>query len=426
MVALQILSKILHTHDLSMLEEYLLPDEAFVGYENELAFIKEHYKKYDNVPDEATFLSNFPEFTLVEVTENNDYLADKLREEYLYYQSVPVVQKVAELLKTDSNAAVEYMLQAVKSLQPTYNLGGTDIISTVEARYEAYINRGTDGNEWMYSTGFQELDDIIGGIRTSEELFVIVARINQGKSWLLEKICTHVWQLGFTIGYISPEMSPDSVGYRFDTLYKHISNKELMWGKKKSESEMYKTYAEELKKSKNSFVVATPSDFDKKITITKLRRWVKQYKLNLLAVDGITYLTDERGKRGDNMTTTLTHISEDLMSLSCELEIPILVVVQANRGGVTSSEESGTPELEHIKDSDGIGANASHVISLKQKKDNILEIRTIKNRNGAVNKSVWYYWDIDTGVFDYCESPSSDRTTSEPKEKQDQSKKLIK
>ena len=332
---------------------------------------------------------------------------------------MPVVQKVAELLKTDSNAAVEYMLQAVKSLQPNYTLGGTDIIQSVDTRYEAYINRGEDGNTWMYSTGFEELDDIIGGIRTSEELFVIVARINQGKSWLLEKICVHVWQLGFIIGYISPEMSPDSVGYRFDTLYKHMSNKELMWGKNKAEAENYKTYAEELKARKNSFVVATPADFDKKITITKLRRWIKQYKLNLLAIDGITYLTDERGKRGDNMTTTLTHISEDLMSLSCELEIPILVVVQANRGGVTSAEDGGTPELEHIKDSDGIGANASHVMALKQRKDNILEIGIKKNRNGLVNKSVLYYWDIDTGNFEYCDDPGSERQASnkEPKER---------
>lgn len=399
MVSLQIISKILHTHDLSILETYLLPDEAFVGYENELAFIKEHYKKYDNVPDEATFLSSFPEFTLVEVTENDEYLADKLREEYLYYKAVPVVQKVAELLRSDSNAAVEYMLQSVKNLQPNYSLGGVDIISSVQDRYDSYLERGNDGNSWVYSTGFEELDDIIGGIRTKEELFVITARINQGKSWILEKICAHVWQLGFTVGFVSPEMSAESVGFRFDTLFKHFSNKELMWGNSKND---YSEYIDEIKSHKNQFVVATPIDFDRKITVTKLRRWIKQHHLNLLAIDGITYLTDERAKRGDNKTTTLTNISEDLITLSVELELPILIVVQANRNGITTEEEDGTPELEHIKDSDGIGANATHVISLRQKNDDILEIGVKKNRNGPVNKSVKYKWHIDTGEFEYC------------------------
>mgnify|MGYP002528563679 CR=1 FL=1 len=140
-----------------------------------------------------------------------------------------------------------------------------------------------------------------------------------------------------------------------------------MWGNGEVTEEQYAEYVNELKQRQNKFVVATPVDFDRKITVSKLRKWIKQYKLDVIAIDGITYMHDERGKKGDNKTERLTNISEDLMSLSNELQIPIIVVVQANREGVT--EEDDTPELHNIKDSDGIGANASKVLSIKQSKE---------------------------------------------------------
>ena len=132
MVSLQIISKILATKDSSIITDNMLTEDFFIGYTDEYRFIIQHEKDYGAVPDKATFLSKFPDVELVEVTESDKYLVDTIREEYLYYKSVPVVQKIAELLKTDSNAAAEYMIQAVKELQPTYRLGGTDIISQAE------------------------------------------------------------------------------------------------------------------------------------------------------------------------------------------------------------------------------------------------------------------------------------------------------
>lgn len=417
MVALQIISKILATHDDSILENNLLTVDYFKGYEDAYNYIQEHKKQYGNIPDTATFLAHddfADRYELVDVTESDRYLVDTIREEYLYYKSVPVVQKIAELLKTDSNAAAEYMLQAVKELQPTYRLGGTDIISQAEERYKQFVDRKTNQDEWFFTTGFEELDDLIHGIQREEELFVIFARTNQGKSWILEKICTHVWELGFNIGYISPEMGSKSVGYRFDTLYKNFSNKGLMWGKDTIDEAQYREYIENLKQNnENRFITATPVDFDRKITVTKLRNWVKEYEVDILAIDGIKYLSDERYKRGDNLTTSLTNISEDLMALSIELHIPVLVVVQSNRSGVVDDSADDTPDLESIRDSDGISHNASKVLSLRQTKDGILKMGIKKSRFGSVGGKLNYQWDIDTGEFEFI--PAED--DAEPSEK---------
>ena len=413
MVSLQIISKILATKDSSILEDNLLTRDFFVGYENEYDFLVQHEKEYGAVPDKATFLSKFPDVELVEVTESDKYLVDTIREEYLYYKSVPVVQKIAELLKTDSNAAAEYMIHAVKELQPTYRLGGTDIISQAEERYKQFKDRKENQDEWFFTTGFEELDDLIHGIQREEELFVIFARTNQGKSWVLEKICTHIWEIGFNVGYISPEMGANSVGYRFDTLHQNFSNRGLMWGRDTIDEEEYKNYIQNLKQNKNRFVTATPEHFDRKITVTKLRNWVKEYEVDILAIDGIKYLSDERYKRGDNLTTSLTNISEDLMALSIELHVPVLVVVQSNRSGVVAEDEDETPDLESIRDSDGISHNASKVLSLRQTKDGVLKMGIKKSRFGSVGGKLNYHWDIDVGEFEFI--PAED--DAEPKER---------
>ncbi len=416
MVSLQIISKILSSKDDSILCDNGLTKDYFVGYESEFDFIEDHIKKYGSVPDKVTFLSNFPDIDLPEVTESDTYLVDTIREEYLYYKSVPIIQHAAELLKTDANAAAEYLLSSVNGLQPNYMLGGTDIIADADSRYEQFLDRRTHQNNWFFTSGFEELDELIHGIQRGEELILIFARTNQGKSWVLEKMCTNIWELGFNVGYISPEMTANSVGYRFDTLYKNFSNKGLMWGKDDVSDEEYKTYIDNLKERNNKFLVATPKDFDRRITVSKLKQWQTQYDLHLIAIDGIKYIVDERYKRGDSLTTSLTNISEDLMALSNDIRVPIIVVAQANRSGVKQEDESGTPELDSVRDSDGIAQNASKVLSIRQKKDNVLEIGIKKQRFGPVGGKLLYQWDINCGDFVYI--PSED--DAQPRHKKDE------
>lgn len=400
MITLQILNKVLQTGDIQLITKNALTEEYFVGYEPEFNFIMDHFNKYGKVPDKATFLDKFNDFNFIEVTETDKYLLDTLYEEHLYYKSVEVVQKVAELLKTNANDAVEYLHSQLPNLQIATTSEGTDIIKQADERYQIYLKKMNAKNPWYITTGFEELDDILNGWAKGEEFVVFFARTGQGKSWVLAKTLTHAWQIGNRVGYISPEMSPTKIGYRFDTLFKHFSNRNLVWGREEPD---YEQYINDLKTKENPFIVATPLDFQKKITVTKLKHFCQTNKLDILGIDGITYLTDERYKKGDNKTISLTNISEDLMALSIELGIPILVVVQSNRGGVKDADSEGTPELEHIRDSDGIAQNATKVIALRQTGAG-LEFGIKKHRDGINGGKLIYYWDIDKGQFNYIPS----------------------
>lgn len=421
MVSLQILNRVISTKDISIITDNNLTIDYFLEYEDEYSFIKEHFDNYKNVPDTETFINRFPDFELLEVNESDRYLVDAIREEYLYSKSVPVIKKAAELLKSDSNEASRYLQSELVNLTPNYTTPYVDIIHS-NSRVEMFEDKSNNKDKWFIPTGFEELDDIIYGWQCGEEFVVIFARTGIGKSWVLVKTVQHAWEIGKNVGYVSPEMSADKIGYRFDTLNNHFSNMALVRGDKSKVSiDEYKQYNEKLAEHNNSILVSTPMDFNKQVTVGKLRTFVQANNLDMLAIDGITYMTDERYKRGDNKTTSLTNISEDLMALSCELKIPILVVVQSNRGGT----EKDTPDLEDIRDSDGIAHNATKVISLNQKEE-ALVMKIKKNRDGKVGDKLTYLWDIDLGEFTWMPGDCDSATIERKEQKREEVKKEYK
>lgn len=419
MVQLQILNRVLETKDISILVNNNLTEDYFIEYPEEYSFIKQHYENYKTVPDIETFLSNFQDFEVLTVNESERYLVDTIREEYLYSKSVPVIKHAAELLKGDANEASRYLQSELVNLTPNYTTPFVDIIQD-NNRYNIFGSRSSNYDSWFISTGFEELDDIVGGWQQGEEFVVIFARTGIGKSWVLVKSMEHAWSIGKNVGYISPEMSADKIGYRFDTLHEHYSNIALLRGDD-SVIDNYDKYFENLQKQSNKFLVSTPHDFNNKITVTKLKNFVMSNKLDVLAIDGITYMSDERYKRGDNKTTSLTNISEDLIQLSLELKVPILVVVQSNRGGV----DKETPELEDIRDSDGISHNATKVISLSRKGE-ALSLTIKKNRDGRTGDRLTYLWDIDLGKFQWIPSDEDEAPQERKEERREEIKKEFK
>ena len=422
MVSLQIINKVLDTKNLSLILNNGLTKDYFQGYEYEYDFIINHYNQYGTVPDVQTFLDNFREHQYFQVEELDNYLLDKIYEESLFSKGVEVLNKCAEVMKSNANDAVDYLVSEIPNLQPKRANVGVDIIRNADERLNTFESKKNSEDGWFYTTGFQELDSIVHGWEKGEDFIVFFARTGQGKSWILVKTIGHVWEIGGRVGYISPEMSPTKIGYRFDTIFKNFSNRNLIWGQDEPD---YREYIEELKNHKNPFIVATPKDFNKRITVSKLREFIISNKLDILAVDGITYLTDERFKKGDNKTISLTNISEDLINLSVELSIPILVVVQSNRGGVRDDESDGTPELENIRDSDGIAQNATKVIALRQTGAG-LEMGIKKNRDGGTGGKLLYYWDIDKGEFSYIPSEEDASVPKEREKKTEQVKKSYK
>lgn len=163
MVVLQSLNKILKTGNFDLVLNNNLSKEMFLQYEDEFEYIDNFYKQYRKVPDKETFLNQFPDFNLIEVTESEKFLVDKINEEYLYYKTVPVVQTVAEKLKSNSDEAVAYLLQEIPKLTSLQKTEGIDIVQNAEKRFNEYQEKLKGKDEQYITTGFEELDTIFKG-----------------------------------------------------------------------------------------------------------------------------------------------------------------------------------------------------------------------------------------------------------------------
>lgn len=400
MIQLQAINNILNTGDL---ESYLnagIDKRYFYDYDSEFNFINSHYINYGKVPDLATFLARFSDFEVVDVLEPTKYIIENLKEEYLYTKGVEVFTKNARLLEQNSYEGLQNIIvQAEKLLQGTVTSEGHDINDMINERIEDINSKRDKDGLLGISTGLPEIDKILGGWLPGEEFVVIVGRVNQGKSWLLQKFLTEAHNQSKKILHYSGEMGVLQVAYRHDTLGMNYSNRQLM--RATISDADYEKYEEDLQKRQTElepYIVVTPRDLGGKyLTTSMLRTLIKKYKPDIVGIDQLSLMDDER--RGENKRIRLTNISADLYSLSEEFQIPILADAQANRNKA-DIDEPENPDLADIGESDGIGQNATRVISLVQTKAG-LSLFIPKNRYGENNKKLIYAWDIDQGTFSY-------------------------
>ena len=408
MIQLQALNHILKNKDTDLLTTY--NEDYFVDYKEEYNFILEHFKKYKNIPDINTLLEKFEDFSVIDVSETREYLEEKLYEQYVYNNAVQIINSSAEKFSKDAIKAKDEILKKFSEIKGPSKSLGVNIIANAKDRYDEHVDKMAHREEYYFSTGLKELDMTITGLQRGEEFLIIFARTNNCKSWIAEKLAVSVWEQGYNVGFFSPEMTATSVGYRFDTLYKNFDNNGVQGNVEDFDSESYRKYVEKLTKSKNIFSVTTPIDFDKVVTVSALKRWIVENDLKMIVIDGLTYMTNERNNaKFQNTTEKLTDISEDLMTLSVELSIPIIGVVQANRTAARDKDgdvNNDAPEIDTIRGSDGISHNASKVISVVHKPD-ATTLYINKNRNGMKGQKLIYNYDVNVGKFTYMDNPKS-------------------
>ena len=405
LAANQIINKLIDNKDYNFIKTNGLDSSYFTGYEQEFNFIVDHYKKYGNIPDDITFMEKFQDFERLEVNETNDYLLDKLYEEYGFQKFTNMIPQLNSCLKEDSRKAYDFLKTQMSLLKPHAVCKGIDIIEQAKERFDKYLERCVGQETATIKTGLIELDEIFGGWEYGDELVTIVARTNMGKSWILLKFLAEAWKQGKRVGLYSGEMNHIKLGYRFDALFQHFSNRALVRG---LQLDGYKEYIEDLmtqNKDNRCFQIITQNEFGGRPTVQKIRNFIEENNIEIMGIDQYSLMEDGRASHRDPTRLKLAHIAEDLFLLSSEYKIPILGLCQANRDGVNKDDQTQAPGLENIKESDDISHNSSKCIGMRQSNFGLV-LDIIKNREGRVGDKLLYSWDIDTGHFAYI--PSAD------------------
>ena len=408
---LQLINKVLSTKDMSLITDNALTKEYFPQLSNEFNFIINHYKKYNVVPDLTTFLKSFPDFEVLQVDESTEYLVSELYREYNENFLASTFNKIRDLLMNGkTEEAMNLYSSSAQKASENKHLDAVDILSDI-SRYDEYLDKCSNFTNYYSSTGFRELDNVLGGWDMNSEYATIIARSGQGKSWVILKSVVAAANRGLTVGLYSGEIELNKVSYRIDTLMSHLSNTKIIRGNV-DVGLQYKNYLDELKNNhKGKIYVLTPDMVPEDPTVDTLMSFIDKYKLDMLFVDQQTLLTDRHKAR--TSFEKAANISKDLKMLQVRKHIPIITVTQQNR---TSVEENSFAGTEHIGQSDRIGQDSTTIIGVSQK-DGIMTLHIIKARDGGTGKTFSYNIDLDKGIFEYI--PEIDEFEKNQEEEQE-------
>lgn len=394
-IELQVINHIVQSKDLSFLkEENISPNQFSKTYRDIITFIYDHEREYGNVPDEGTLLSKFGEdYTVLEVKESKRYLTSKLKDFLAYVKLAEDFNEIKPLLESgDVQDALAQLRQKVDDTMKTFSpkSGATDIVHDL-SRLQEYEDRISGKiEEKNYSLGFDGFDTSLGGL-LSDDIVLVFARTSHGKSYLLTYIAHALYTQGLNILMYSGEMKSKDVGYRFDSINAHFSNKALMFGKHFDENKsfaQYKTYMENLKTSPNRFEIVTPLDLGgRMLNINDLEVLMERNKPDVLIIDQLSLMHDIRSNKNTQERTRYSNIMADLRLLSSTYNVPILIAAQANRKASERDEdgEFEIPEISHIAEADAIAHHCSRAIGFcTNKTDNqnmkLMKIGIRKNR----------------------------------------------
>lgn len=396
---LQLLNIAFNKNSIQVITDNGLSDEQFSTYKEQCAFLLEYHAQYNQLPSRESFQVKFDgSWTWLNPTDDIGYLVRQIKEAYLYRQVIEDYNTMAELIKAEkTDKAIEMMSKVSQKYLQSSESSCIDLISDSKDRYEKYLERAENPEKAFVTTGFDQLDEVLGGWDLLNESAIICARTGVGKSWSLLYFASAAAKAGLRVGYYSGEMETDLIGYRFDTLLNHTPNGALTHGNV-AIKDSYKQYIEELPKTVSGHIYCiTPDDalFNGNVTVEKLRAFIDKYDLQMLCIDQFSLLNDQRGAR--NPREQAVNISKDLRALQRLKKIPILSAVQLNR---EDTSENGV-STRNISESDRIGQDATVVLAIERKENDLMTLSIIKSRSSQTGTKLNYKWDINKGIFQY-------------------------
>ena len=364
-----------------------------------LDFVLTRYTQYGGVAL-GELMSKFPQFPcsdLNEVSQDCEFLVYQIKEIFIYNELSKSIEEGQQQFPDDGIQLLGYLENKIVELRGvTPQTADYDVIQNVKSRQDKYLQTCNDPRAFI-PTGFAELDKVIGGWSKNGELFEILARMGMGKTWILMYIAKSAWEAGFNVGIVSIEMSKEDLGFRIDTLLSGLSNSALRKGEA-LDMKAYDNYVASMQ-GRSGILIREKKDFGGHITPSKLKIWVEEKKLDLLLLDGISYIENERLNAAyKSEVSTTTDIAEDLMSMSVETHCAIGVTQQANRSG---SDTSRNPELDAARGGDGVNIHATVVMSIAYPEDShqVVALETKKCRFGPFGQRFLYAWDPDRGYI---------------------------
>lgn len=276
-------------------------------------------------------------------------------------------------------------------------------------------------------TGFDNLDEIIGGLRPGT-FNLIAARPGVGKTAFALAVATHLGvNEGKRIAIFNLEMSKQELVGRMQTQLSGIPKKYQETPRALAPSQIKKLYEANVALGNSEIYIDVSVENTPASILSKCRRMKVQHGLDLVIVDYLQLMSSENASdRREGRQQEVSDMSRNIKKYAKELDVPFLVLSQLNRAG---EMRGGEPKLSDLRESGSIEQDADFVAFLQRYNPaeananenipaakavqsiysvpNVVEMFVKKNRHGELGKLA-FEWQGHLQRFVPIEVPDSD------------------
>lgn len=234
------------------------------------------------------------------------------------------------------------------------------------------------------STGFKDLDDLLGGFQKSD-LVILAARPSVGKTSLALDMMRHAALVeGKTVAFFSLEMSKTQIMDRLLGMQSGIPFWEIRTGRL-SDKKFVKLADTMGELADGNIFIDDQAGQHINALRTKARRLALERGLDIIFVD---YLQLMHGNSKESRTLEVGEISQGLKNIAKELEIPVVALSQLSRA--IEQRQSRRPQLSDLRESGSIEQDADVVMFIDREEvwdpetenKGVGELIVAKHRNG--------------------------------------------
>lgn len=254
-------------------------------------------------------------------------------------------------------------------------------------------------------TGYAELDRCLMGIKP-KQVIVIGGGTAVGKSTFALNIIAHVAiKQRVRVGLVTLEMSSHELWSKILGAQADVDT--VLLDHYNSSDEDLKALVDVDAQLHDMIIVDDKGDANISDICVKIRRWKEKHNIGLAVIDHLHMITPSGASGGTYQN--IVEITRRIKLLAMQLDIPIILLSQLNRG--CNADNAQVPTLASLRDSGSIEQDANAVILMYRKPENKADVcETVgvilaKNRGGPLGSWTWYFKKHISRILEHKPAP---------------------
>lgn len=287
-----------------------------------------YWREHSAVPTPRAIKQQFGDITLVDATsEPFSALVEELYNAFRHRSLLEAMSMaMPSLERGKTTEALQVLTQGVHTAAAdTARLRDVNLIETWEARVQKYLElQNTPNGLRGIPTGLIGLDRITSGFRP-QQLITFVGEAKKGKSLMTLFMANAAHLHGKTPLFVSFEMSAEEQAARYDAIVSKVPYSNILRGSLSPQELDRVKNTLKMRKNMHPFIIT--EDTSSLTTVGSLTAKLKEYKPDILFVDGVYLMDDEHGEPKGS-PQALTNITRALKRAAQNEDIPIIGTTQ--------------------------------------------------------------------------------------------------